>query len=307
MEINNVLVVGSEGQLGTQLMKFFTTKKCALGELPKEYENAAFTGVDISEIDITDAESVKEVLFKVKPEIVINCAAYTNVDGCETNYDEAFAVNATGPGNLANACKELDATLVHMSTDYVFPGTEHGSRVEHDKAEPVSAYGKTKLEGEASALRNWKKTHVIRTAWLYGLYGKNFVDTMIKLSKTHDELNVVDDQFGDPTNAEDLAYQIAKIALVTYTFGIWHATCVGACSWADLAEKALQLYGSTCKINRVTTEQYKEMHPQTANRPKYSSLRNAHLEVSIGNSMRGWGEALESFIPEYKKQEAQES
>ena len=307
MEVNSVLVVGSEGQLGTQLMKFFATKKCALGDLPLDYENATFTGVDVPEIDITDAETVREVLLKVKPDIVFNCAAYTNVDGCETNYEEAYAVNATGPENLANVCKELDATFLHISTDYVFPGSEKGSRVEHDGGEPASAYGRTKLEGEHRAIGEWKKTHIVRTAWLYGLYGKNFVDTMIKLSKTHDELNVVDDQFGDPTNAEDLAYQIAKIALVTNTFGIWHATCQGVCSWADLAEKTLELYGSTCKINRVTTEEYKKMNPQTANRPKYSSLRNAHLEVSIGDEMRNWEEALESFITEYKKQEAQES
>ena len=304
MKVNNVLVVGSKGQLGKQLMKFFETKKCALGELPKNYAGATFKGIDLPEIDITNFESVKSVFTKVNPDIVINCAAYTNVDGCETNYDDALAVNAKGPENLALACRDHDATLVHISTDYVFPGDDERARDEYDEPSPVSAYGKTKLDGECRALTEWKKTHIVRTAWLYGLYGKNFVDTMIKLSKTHDELNVVDDQFGNPTNAEDLAYELTKIALFP-AYGTWHATCEGTCSWADLAEKALELYGSKSKINRVTTEEYKKLNPQTANRPKYSGLRNARIEAALGNSMRDWEDALESFVEDYKEQENQ--
>lgn len=304
MDVNNILVVGSKGQLGTQLLKFFEQGKCALGDLPKEYENATFTGVDLPEIDITNTKSVKTIFDEVKPDIVINCAAYTDVDGCETNYETASAINARGVEHLANACKDHDSTFVHISTDYVFSGEDDGARCEHDHPSPISAYGKTKLDGEGRASGAWKKTHIVRTAWLYGLYGKNFVDTMIKLSKTHDSLNVVDDQFGNPTNAEDLAFELTKIALFDHAFGVWHATCEETCSWADLAEKALELYGSNCKINRVSTEEYVKINPNSAKRPKYSSLRNARLEVSIGNQMREWQEALVSFIADYKEQEA---
>lgn len=300
MDLKNVLIVGSAGQLGQQLMKFFDEGKCALGELADAYSNSSVTGVDLPEIDIANIDSVREVFAKINPDIVINCAAFTNVDGCEANFDAAHAVNADGAENLAIACKENDAVFVHVSTDYVFPGNEPGERVESDKVSPISAYGKTKLEGEDRALKAWEKTHIVRTAWLYGLYGKNFVDTMVNLSKTHDELNVVADQFGNPTNAEDLAYELTKIAL-SNSFGIWHATGEGTCTWADLAEKAIELYGQACKINRVTSEEYKALNPKSAARPHYSSLKNKHLEDTIGNEMRPWDEALASFMEDYRR------
>ena len=299
MNIKNVLIVGAKGQLGQQLMKLFETKKCSLGKLADAYSTATATGIDLPEIDITNINSVREAFTKFNPQIVINCAAYTNVDGCETNLEVAHAVNAEGTENLAAICKDFDAVFVHVSTDYVFPGNEPGERVESDKVSPISAYGKTKLEGEERALNVWEKTHIVRTSWLYGLYGKNFVDTMINLSKTHDELNVVSDQFGNPTNAEDLAFELTKIAL-SDSFGIWHATGEGTCSWADLAEKAIELYGTDCKINRVTSEEYKEMNTKSADRPHYSSLRNKHLEDTIGNDMRPWETALLSFMKEYR-------
>ena len=300
MDLKNVLIVGSAGQLGQQLMKFFDEGKCALGELAEAYSNSSVTGVDLPEIDITNIDSVREVFAKTNPDVVINCAAFTNVDGCETNFDAAHAVNADGAENLAIACKENDAVFVHVSTDYVFPGNEPGERVESDKVSPISAYGKTKLEGEDRALNSCEKTHIVRTAWLYGLYGKNFVDTMVNLSKTHDELNVVADQFGNPTNAEDLAYELTKIAL-SNSFGIWHATGEGTCTWADLAEKSIELYGQACKVNRVTSEEYKAMNPKSAERPHYSSLENKHLEDTIGNEMRPWDQALASFMEDYRR------
>ena len=139
----------------------------------------------------------------------------------------------------------------------------------------------------------------MRTAWLYGLYGKNFVDTMVKLAKTHDELNVVADQFGNPTNAEDLAYELTRIALSS-SFGIWHATGEGTCTWADLAEKAIEHYGEECRVNRVTSEEYKTLNPNSASRPHYSSLKNKRLEDTIGNDMRPWEVALESFMKDYR-------
>ena len=299
MDLKNVLVVGAKGQLGTQLMKFAECGECALGKLAEVYSNATFRGVDLPEIDITDVNSVREVLLKDRPQVVINCAAFTNVDGCETNECAAHAVNANGAENLATACKEIDAVFVHVSTDYVFPGNEPGERVESDETSPISAYGRTKLEGEVRAQKAWEKTHIVRTAWLYGLYGKNFVDTMVNLAKTHDELNVVADQFGNPTNAEDLAFELTEIAL-SNSFGIWHVTGEGSCTWADLAEKAINLNGLNCTVNRVTSEEYKAINPKSADRPHYSSLKNKHLEDTIGNKMRPWEEALKSFMKNYR-------
>ena len=300
MKLKNILVIGAKGQLGTQLMKFTESGECALGKLDDAYSEATFQGIDLPEIDITNIESVREILCKDRPQIVINCAAFTNVDGCEANEDAAHAVNSDGAENLALACKEIDAVFVHVSTDYVFPGNEPGERVETDTTGPISAYGRTKLEGENRARAAWAKTHIVRTAWLYGLYGKNFVDTMVNLAKTHDELSVVADQFGNPTNAEDLAYELTKIAL-SNSFGIWHATGEGTCTWADLAEKAIELYGEACKVNRVTSEEYKAMNPKSAERPHYSSLKNKHLEDTIGNEMRPWEIALESFMEDYRR------
>ena len=300
MKLKNILVIGANGQLGTQLIKFAESGKCAVGALDFAYSEATFHGIDLPEIDITNIESVREVLGNEHPEIVINCAAFTNVDGCETNESAAHAVNSDGAENLALACKEIDAVFVHVSTDYVFPGNEPGERIESDKVGPISAYGRTKLEGENRARAAWEKTHIVRTAWLYGLYGKNFVDTMVNLAKTHDELSVVADQFGNPTNAEDLAYELTRIALSS-DFGIWHATGEGTCTWADLAEKAIELYGEACKVNRVTSKEYKATNPKSAERPHYSSLKNKHLEDTIGNSMRPWEIALESFMKEYRR------
>ena len=299
MKLKNILIIGAKGQLGTQLMKFAENGECSLGKLDAAYSNATFTGIDLPEIDITSIDSVREVLLGNRPQLVVNCAAFTNVDGCETNESTAHAVNADGPENIAIVCKEIDAALVHVSTDYVFPGSKPGERVESDDTAPISAYGRTKLEGENRALAAWEKTHIVRTAWLYGLYGKNFVDTMVNLSKTHDELNVVADQFGNPTNAEDLAFELTKIAL-SNSFGIWHATGEGTCTWADLAEKAIRLYGNNCKVNRVTSEEYKAINPASAERPHYSSLKNKHLTDTIGNDMRPWEIALESFMKDYR-------
>jgi dTDP-4-dehydrorhamnose reductase len=192
------------------------------------------------------------------------------------------------------ACARGGATLVHVSTDYVFPGTEPGERAEDDVPAPISAYGRSKLAGEGLALAANPRTHVVRTAWLYG-DGRNFVRTMLGLAGRFDEVTVVSDQLGNPPSAADLAHEILRIAL-SDSYGVWHCTNEGICSWADLAQAAFELSGSPCTVRRCTSAEWKRMNPQSADRPAYSALRNGHLEATIGNQMRPWREALADYL-----------
>ena len=276
-----VLVTGAMGQLGRAL-------KAELGESGADW-------VDLPELDIADAVAVDAWFAAHGPyEVVYNCAAYTNVDGCETDFAAAFRANALGPMNLARACAACGATLVHVSTDYVFPGTEAGERVETDVPAPISAYGRSKLAGEGLALAANRRTHVVRTAWLYG-EGKNFVRTMLAVAERHAQVTVVDDQLGNPTSATDLARQLVRIA-ASEEFGVWHCTNEGTCSWADLAQAAFELAGVDCVVRRCSSADWKRMHPEAAARPAFSSLANAKLEATIGNGMRPWREALAEYL-----------
>ena len=276
-----VLVTGANGQLGRAL----------LVELGRE----AGDWVDLPQLNIGDAQAVDAWFAEHGPyELVYNCAAFTNVDGCEADFAGAFSANALGPLYLARACAAYGATLVHVSTDYVFSGAEPGDRVETDVPAPISAYGRSKLAGEGLALAANPRTHVVRTAWLYG-EGKNFVRTMLSVAERMDEVTVVDDQLGNPTFASDLARELVRIA-ATDDFGVWHCTNEGTCSWADLAEATFELAGSDCRVVRCSSAEWKATHPDSADRPAFSSLRNAKLEVTIGNSMRPWREALAEYI-----------
>ena len=275
-----LLVTGSNGQLGRAIQA-----AVASGEAPSAYHGCDYVGVDVDDLDITDAAAVDAWFCERGPfDVVVNCAAATNVDGCEQNFEAAFSVNALGPQNLARACKAQGATLVHVSTDYVFPGDVPGERVESDVPCPISAYGRSKLAGEGLALANNPATHVVRTAWLYG-DGKNFVRTMLGLADRYDQVSVVSDQLGNPTSAHDLAHEILRIAL-SDDFGVWHCTNEGICSWADLTEAAYELAGKSCTVRRVTSDEWKEAHPESADRPHYSALKNGHLERTIGNQDR---------------------
>ena len=293
------LVTGSLGQLGRALRS-----RIERGDAPGAWAGAVVDWVDLGELDIADAAAV-EVWF-AEPghayDVVLNCAAMTNVDGCEADFAAAFAANALGPMNLARACRRQGATLVHVSTDYVFPGTEPGERTEDDAPAPISAYGRSKLAGEGLALASNPRTHVVRTAWLYG-EGRNFVATMLRLGAAHDSVTVVDDQLGNPTSADDLAGELLRIAL-SEEFGIWHCTNEGTCSWADLAEEAFRLAGVPCAVRRCTSDEWKAINPQAADRPHFSSLANARLEATIGNRMRPWREALADYLEHHPRQEA---
>lgn len=234
---------------------------------------------------------------RIQPDTVINCAAFTNVDGCETNRDAAYRVNALGPRNLALACEKINARLIHISTDYVFSGTANGGVALDESAlpAPISAYGQTKLLGETYVQQFCRRHFIVRTAWLYSYYGKNFVKTMVNLAKTHDTLNVVNDQLGNPTNAVDLAYHILKLA-VSHDYGIYHCTGSGICSWYDFASEIIRLSGLPCTVKPVTSAQYKEMNPKSADRPAWSALENRALRCSVGDDMRDWKDAIQDFF-----------
>lgn len=287
-----ILITGASGQLGCELRHILETGEAEIGPIPYGYENALVTYADADELDIIDADAVDTAFAKGDFDMVFNCAAITDVDGCEANEEAARAVNALGAYNLARAAAAHDAVIVHLSTDYVFPGTETGERTEADEPAPISAYGRSKLEGERLVIATAPRHHVVRTAWLYGYQGKNFAETMLRLAKDHDEVTVVDDQLGNPTHANDLAYELLKIAL-SGSYGIWHCTNVGTCSWADFAEAVLA--DTPCAVKRCTSDEYRAAHPGSASRPAFSSLNNAHLEATFGNEMRTWQDALASY------------
>ena len=233
---------------------------------------------------------------QTKPDVIINCAAHTNVDKCEQEWDLAYKINAIGPRNLSIASTETGAKMVHVSTDYVFEGNGTRPYTEFDEIHPISAYGKTKAEGEKFVREFAQRYFILRTAWLYG-DGKNFVKTMLRLSETHDEVNVVCDQLGSPTSAAELARMIHFLE-PTQNYGLFHATCEGDTNWADFTEEIFRLAGKKTKVNHVTSKQYKEMNPASADRPAYSILENYMIKLTSDFRMADWKDA----IAEYMKQ-----
>lgn len=291
-----LLITGSYGQLGNELKRCLSTMTAEIGPIPIEYTDAQVDFIDADVLDITDENAVN-AWFKEHGsyDVVVNCAAMTNVDGCETAEDKALLVNGQGPANLAKASEKIGAKFVQVSTDYVFPGNVPGERVETDEVGPISAYGRSKLAGEQNTAQYCTKHFIVRTAWLYGYVGHNFVKTMRKLGTNHDQITVVNDQLGNPTSANDLAYEILKIAL-TDNYGIYHCTNKGTCSWYDFACAIMEGSKLNCKVIPVTSEQYKQANPASADRPVFSSLKNAHLEQTIGDEMRSWQDALADYL-----------
>ena len=276
-----ILITGAYGMLGSDLR-----------ETLKNFELICTGSKDL---DITDEEKVMDFITEKSPDLVINAAAYTAVDDCETNYDEAYAVNAIGPRNLAIACKRQDIPLIHISTDYVFDGSKRTPLMENDKLGPQSAYGKTKLAGEEFIQENTDKYFILRTAWLYGLHGGNFVKTMLDLAETHDEITVVNDQIGSPTYSLDLAVAITNL-LQSDKYGIYHVTNEGECSWYDFAKAIFEFSNIDVNVIPVSTEEF----PRPAPRPHYSVLDNKKWNASGFVPMRDYKEALGSFLSLYK-------
>ncbi len=290
-----ILITGSNGQLGNELASMLKTGEAGIGKISEQYKGCEVIAVDVDTLDITDCSAVDKFVNDNKPDIIINCAAMTNVDGCETNFDAAMKVNAIGPRNLAMAAEKHGAKLVHVSTDYVFQGDGNTPRCEWDETGPNTVYGKSKLLGEKYVEEFSTRYFILRTAWLYGLIGKNFVKTMRRLGNMNEITTVVDDQRGNPTNANDLAYHILKLA-VTEEYGIYHCTGEGECSWADFAKLIMELSGCKGTVARCTTGEYSQKYPASAPRPLYSSLENLMLKCTVGNEMRDWQTALKEYI-----------
>jgi len=258
------LIIGSNGMLGSDLCKVFP-------------DAVKLTHHDL---DITDREQVIESILKIKPDVVINAAAYTNVDGCEDNKELAFQVNGYGPGYIAEACARVGAKLVHFSTDYVFDGSKK-EYVESDIPNPINVYGHSKLLGEKKIIENMDDYRIVRISWLFGIHGKNFVETMLKLSGEMDTVKVVNDQFGKPTYTMDLANKIRET--IELDPGIYHITNDGVCSWYEFASSIID------NLIPCTSEEF----PRKAKRPKYSVLTNTKTEP-----MRHWREALKDYLQE---------
>ena len=297
-----ILITGANGQLGSELCKCLANGRTELGALPEKLMTATVLATDVDTLDITNRHEVATFVRRHQPDAIISCAAYTNVDGCETNRDAAFSVNALGVRNLAMAAEEVGAKLVHVSTDYVFEGNAEAPVCECDLPAPISAYGKTKLLGEQYARNLCSKTFIVRTAWLYGYIGKNFVKTMVNIGKKYGKIEVVSDQLGNPTNAADLAHHILKL-LPTKEYGIYHCTGEGVCSWYDFAAEIIKLAGVDATVSPCTSAQYKAKHPEAADRPAYSALDNMMLRCTVGDEMRPWQNALECFFKNYKPED----
>ena len=286
--MKKILLTGCNGQLGRAIQKEY-------GSEADFIRTDMIEGEGITILDISDVDAVMSICKKEKPDVIINCAAYTNVDGCEVNEDLAYKANAIGPRNLAIAATEVGAKLIHVSTDYVFAGDATSPYTEFDTPNPVSAYGRTKLAGENFVKEFGTKYFILRTAWLYG-DGKNFVKTMLSLAETHDEVSVVCDQVGSPTSAVELAKMIHFLE-PTDSFGLYHATCEGDTNWADFTEAICKKKGLSTKVNHVTSEQYAAMNPAAANRPKFSILENKMLKLTTDKfAMAQWEDALDVYL-----------
>lgn len=290
-----ILITGSKGMLATQVITDLERGYTELGQVPEELKGAELLLADVDTLDITDKSAVEAFMAQHRPDIVINCAAYTNVDGCESNQDTAFMVNAIGSRNLAIGCENTGAKLVHVSTDYVFRGDEPTPRREYDMPWPISAYGKTKYAGEEFVRQYCKKSFIVRTAWLYGYNGKNFVKTMVWLAKEKGGAKVVNDQHGNPTNAADLSHHLLKIA-ASEEYGIYHCTGNGECTWYEFAAEIARLAGYEGVMSPCTSEEF----PTPTKRPAYSSLDNMMLRVTVGDEMRHWKDALKAYFDNQK-------
>ncbi len=286
--MKKILVTGCNGQLGRAVRAVYSG------------EDVEFINTDVTEaegiraLDITDVNAVCSLVEAAKPEVIINCAAHTNVDACETQWDAAYRINALGPRNLSIAAAKTGAKLIHVSTDYVFEGNGTKPYTEFDEIHPISAYGKTKAEGERFVRDFAGKYFIFRTAWLYG-DGKNFVKTMLRLSESHDEVSVVEDQQGSPTSAVELARAIRHFE-PTENYGVFHATCEGATNWADFAEEIFARAGKRTKVRHVTSEEYARMNPASAKRPAYSILENYMMKLTGDYRMADWRDALDEYM-----------
>ncbi|MCA9374551.1 MAG: dTDP-4-dehydrorhamnose reductase [Candidatus Gracilibacteria bacterium] len=279
-----ILILGKNGMLGRDMQKVFA--------------DMDFVALGQSDLDITDQEKVFETFMSIQPDVVVNCSGYTNVDDAEKDFEMAEEINGYAVGVLARACREIDATFVHFSTDYVFRGDKKSGYSEEDGTNPVNAYGRSKMLGEqlifdemeSISQENPKegKYFIIRTSWLFGKHGKNFVDTMLEMGKIKDTIQVVDDQHGKPTYTIDLCEQVKwLITSHEYPSGVYHITNEGPTTWFAFAKKIFQLSNMKTRVVPCSSDDFR----RPARRPKYSILKNNALP-----KLRSWEEALEDYL-----------
>ena len=273
-----VLITGSNGMLGHDLIEVLKDKHELILTTSKT-------------LDVTDRDKTIEIIKENNPDIVINSAAYTDVDGCEINRDLAYAVNGEGVRNLSLACRQADCPLVHISTDYVFDGTARDPIAEDGEIGPISIYGKSKLEGEKAIQEILDKYFIVRTAWLYGINGKNFPKTMLELAENHPEITVVYDEVGTPTYTPDLAWGISQL-IETDLYGIYHLTNSGSCSWCEFARYIFEIADRDVKVIPVTASEFSRPAP----RPSYSVLKNEKWIENGFEPLRDYKEAIKEYI-----------
>ena len=292
MQSKRILVTGANGQLGSEMRR--------LGEIsPNEY---IFT--DVAELDITDKDAVIAFTQQNNINVIVNCAAYTNVDKAEDDEATAELINATAVRNLAEAAKSVDATLFHVSTDYVFGSEGNTPRTEDMPLNPLGAYGRTKLHGEQAIVDVGAKAIIIRTAWLYSEYGNNFLKTMLRLTKEKETLNVVFDQVGTPTYAGDLAMTIFSIIEGDYyngNEGVYHFSNEGVCSWYDFAQEISTAMGHKCQISPCHSNEF----PSKVTRPPYSVLDKTKIKRTFGVDIPHWRESMIYCLKRLVMQQAQ--
>jgi dTDP-4-dehydrorhamnose reductase len=277
-----VLVTGANGQLGQALQK-----------ASQAVSGIRFVFTDSKTLDITNPENCQAIFEEFQPNFCINCAAYTAVDKAESEADLANQINVVGVKNLAESCKECQTTLIHLSTDFVFDGEKNVPYTETDLPNPKNVYGQTKLEGEQTIQALLEKYYIIRTSWVYSEFGNNFYKTMLRLASERESLNVVNDQIGTPTNANCLAMTIIDIIQHSTSsnqpsYGIYHFSNEGVCSWYDFAKKIFELHNIPITLNPIPTSSY----PTAAIRPKYSVLDKTKIKAIFGIQIKSWEEAL---------------
>lgn len=284
---SKILVTGANGQLGNELRR-----------LCKNYPGLEFIFTDVDMLDITNPDAVSVFMEASKPAIVVNCAAYTDVDGAEENVKTVRKINALAPQVLAAACAMQNAFLIHISTDYVFDGNASKPYVEDDNTNPINVYGSSKLEGEEKIKTVFDDYVIIRTSWLYSEYGHNFMRKMVDLGNERDELKVVNDQFGSPTYARDLANTIIDIIIKSilnpqaYLPGVYHYANQGSCSWYEFAQEIFKLQDIQCKLIPVSSDEF----PTKAKRPQYSVLDTSRVRESFGIGIPNWRDSLKECL-----------
>ena len=282
-----IMIVGANGQLGSDLAKVI-----------RDGEVIPLTH---SDIEISDENSVRKVFQKYKPAIVMNTAAYHHVPKCESNDTQAFLINALGPKYLAQYCEKYGSTLLHISTDYLFDGLKKAPYVETDAPNPLNVYGISKMTGEHYIRAHMTNYFIVRTSGIYGIHpcrakGRNFIDTMLMLSRKQDEIRVVGDEILTPTYTLDLAHQIHRL-IQTHAFGIYHITNEGYCSWHQFAKTIFEILNIPVQVTEISQSEFSS----TVKRPAYSVLENGRLKSMGLNTMRPWKEALESYLLERRK------